>query len=140
MEKNDHLGNIDIGEALTKGIYADAKLVLNDVQPIYLLHRDTIRNFLREKRELFGLEAKLLGYFGIELSLLITILTSTFHDWGGINSRVIEAIFYVTSVFFGVKIIFDGYKWYKEKNGLDIDFLSNELGARGSATIQPIKK
>lgn len=127
---------IDIGAEVAKGIYSDVKFEQKEVQPIYVLHRDTIRTFLHEKMALFEQQGKLLGLLGIEVSLVASLLTATFNDWKGIKGSVIEASFIVFSILCGYYIIRESIRWLKYRKELSVDSLSNDLGGRGSV-IQP---
>ncbi|HEU0188414.1 MAG TPA: hypothetical protein VFQ97_00285, partial [Gallionella sp.] len=85
MARNEKNG-IDIGAQFASGIYSNAKLVTNEVQPYFILHKDTIKTFLHEKIELLASQGKLLGLIGIEVSLIASLVTATFNDWHGIKS------------------------------------------------------
>ena len=128
--------SIDIGAEITKGISYNATFVHRDVQPIYVLHRDTIRTFLHEKLDLFDQQGKLLGLLGIEVSLIASLVTATFNDWKGIKGNVIEASFLVFSLICGCYTVREAIRWLKYRDTLSVDALSNELGGRGSV-IQP---
>lgn len=127
---------IDIGAEVAKGMYADAKFEHQEIQPIYILHRDTIRTFLHEKLSLFEQQGKLLGLAGIEVSLVASLVTATFNDWKGIKGGLIEASFLVFSLICGFYLIRELIRWLKYRDSLSVDNLSNELGRRGSV-IQP---
>jgi hypothetical protein len=133
---NSKKPTIDIGAEVAKGIYSNAKLEHREVQPIYLLHRDTIRTFLHEKVGLFEQKGKLLGLLGIEVSLIASLVTATFNDWKGIKGNVIEASFLVFSLLCGFYTVRESIRWLKYRNTLSVDALSHELGGRGSV-IQP---
>jgi hypothetical protein len=136
MTKNER-PLIDVA-ALTQGLYANAKFELGEVQPIHVLHRDTIRTFLHEKLSAFGKQGRLLGIFGIEISVVATLVTATFNEWHGISGAYIGATFFVCSVIFGVWCAVDFVVWCAGKTALDVDSLTDDLGARG-VTIQPPK-
>ena len=127
---------IDIGAEVAKGIYSNVKFEHREVQPIYVLHRDTIRTFLHEKLGLFEQQGKLLGLFGIEVSLIASLVTATFNDWKGIKGNVIEASFLVFSLICGYYTVRESIRWLRYRDTLSVDTLSNELGGRGSV-IQP---
>lgn len=127
---------IDIGAEVAKGIYSNAKFEHREIQPIYVLHRDTIRTFLHEKLGLFQQQGKLLGLLGIEVSLIASLVTATFNDWKGINGNIIEASFLVFSLICGYCTVSETVQWLRYRDALNVDTLSNELGSRGSV-IQP---
>jgi len=133
---NNEKPNIDIGVEVAKGIYSDVRFEHREVQPIYVLHRDTVRTFLHEKLGLFGQQGHFLGLFGIEVSLIASLVTATFNDWKGIKGSVIEASFLVSSVICGCYTAREFFRWIKYRETLKVDLLSNELGGRGSV-IQP---
>lgn len=127
---------IDIGAEVAKGMYSDVKFEHKEVQPIYVLHRDTVRTFLHEKLSLFEQQGKLLGLLGIEVSLVASLVTATFNDWKGIKGSLIEASFFVFSLICGYYSIRELIRWFNYRDSLTVDSLSNELGERGSV-IQP---
>ena len=135
MIKNEK-PTINIGETITKSIYSNVKFEHLEVQPIYVLHRDTIQTFLHEKLGLFEQQGKLLGLLGIEVSLIASLVTATFNDWKGIKGNVIEASFLVFSLICGYSIVRESIRWLKYRVTLNVDKLSTELGGRGSV-IQP---
>ena len=135
MTRNDR-PNVDIGAAVTKGIYANVTFEHKEVQPIYVLHRDTVRTFLHEKLAKFEQKGKLLGLIGIELSLLASLVTATFNDWKGLKGSVIEGAFIVFSVVGAYYCFIEAIRWYRDKSNLSVDALASELGSRGSV-IQP---
>ena len=128
--------SIDIVAEITKGIYNNAKFEHREVQPIYVLHRDTVQTFLHEKLGLFEQQGKLLGLWGIEVSLIASLVTATFNDWLGIKGAVIEASFWVVSIICGYHIVRESIRWLKYRDTLSVNTLSNELGGRGSV-IRP---
>jgi hypothetical protein len=127
---------IDIAVEISKAIYSNVKFEHRGVQPIYVLHRDTVQTFLHEKLGLFEQQGKLLGLWGIEVSLIASLVTATFNDWLGIKGAVIEASFWVVSIICGYHIVRESIRWRKYRDTLSVDALSNELGGRGSV-IQP---
>lgn len=131
--------SIDVGVEVAQGIYANAKFETREVQPIYLLHRDTVRTFLHEKISVFSQQGRLLGLAGVEVSLVAALFTATFNDWHGIHGSLIEACFFVCSVIFGIWCIVELVRWLKVRSSLNVDALTNDLGKRGSV-IQPDTK
>ncbi len=126
----------DIGIEVAKGIYSNVVFEHREVQPIYLLHRDTVRTFLHEKLALFEHKGKLLGLVGIEVSLVASLVTATFNDWKGIKGSVIEAAFWVTTLVGIYYLLKELSVWYRNRNGLSVDALAQDLGSRGSV-IKP---
>ena len=127
---------INIGAEFARSIYSDVKFEHREVQPIFVLHRDTIRTFLHEKLSLFQQQGKFLGLLGIEVSLIVSLVTATFNDWKGIKGSVIEASFFVFSIRCGYYTLRESIRWFGNRNSLSVDSLSNELGGRGSV-IRP---
>lgn len=130
---------IDVGAAVANGIYSDVKIVHNQVQPFFILHKDSIRNFFHEKYRIFEMQGRLLGLVGITLSLIASLLTATFNDWHGIKGSLIEACFVVSTVISTLFTLKDFSDWWKNKGNMSVDQLSDELGRRGSV-IQPENK
>lgn len=126
----------DIGLEVTRGIYANVTFEHHEVQPIYILHRDTIRTFLHEKLGLFEERGKLLGLLGIEVSLVASLVTATFNDWRGISGSLIEASFFVATLVCGYYTLRSVHKWLRYRKAIGVDSLAEELGARGSV-IKP---
>jgi hypothetical protein len=123
---------IDIGMEYLKGIYTNADMETKEVQPIYILQRDTIRTFLHESLEKFGLSSRLLGYFGIEITLFISLFTASFNDWLGLKGNDIKGTFVAFTIIIGIIIIKNCFIWYKNFNKLSVDELAKELGSRGT--------
>lgn len=121
----------NIGAEFAQSLYADAKLVTNEVQPYYLLHKDTIRNFLHEKIEILNNRGQVIAYGGIEVSIVATIFTATFNDWHGIKGSIIEGSFFLSSFIFGLLTIIAGFRWISTLKGSSVNALTDELGQRG---------
>lgn len=130
-------GGIDIGTAVANGIYANVTFEHQEVQPIYVIHRDTVKAFFHETKHRLSQEGKLLGILGIELSLIVSLVTATFNPWLGLKGEVIEASFFVLSVIFGVFLILETVSWLANGGKVKIDALTDELGKRGSI-IRPM--
>lgn len=131
MARNDKPA-IDIGAEFAKGIYSNAKLVTNEVQPYFILHKDTIRTFLHEKVALLASQGKLLGLIGIEVSLIASLVTATFNEWHGIKGPTIEAAFFLSTVIAGVLTVKEFLLWLQSKSSCTVDALTIELGKRGA--------
>lgn len=127
---------IDIGAEVAKGMYSDVTFERHEVQPIYVLHRDTIRTFLHEKLSLFEQKGKLLGLLGIEVSLVAAQVTATFNDWLGIKGTFIASTFFVLTLVCGFFTLKEAAAWWNQRGSLGVDQLSDELGNRGSV-IRP---
>lgn len=127
---NNH--SIDIGMEYLKGIYTNTDIETKEAQPIYILQRDTVRTFLHEKIEALGLSTKVLGYVGIEITLIASLVTASFNDWMGLKGSVIEGAFVTFSIIVAALIIKDGTCWLKNRNKLSVDVLAEDLGGRGS--------
>lgn len=135
MTRNDKT-SFDIGSEVTRGIYSNVTFEHHEVQPIYILHRDSIRTFLHEKLGLFEERGKLLGLVGIEVSLIASLVTATFNDWYGLRGSFIEASFFIASLVCGVYTVRSLLKWFKYRESIGVDSLADELGGRGSV-IKP---
>ncbi len=131
-----------IVSTITNQMYANTKFEHNETQPIYLLHRDTIRSFFHEKINLFGLAGKLSTSFGLFLSCGTTLLTSTFHETKWVKADLIENIF--TILTFGALIfsIYQSIKYLTTRNELTVNALTEDLSKRsiGSMTDKPETK
>lgn len=130
---------IDIGMEYLKGIYTNTDIETKEAQPIYILQRDTVRTFLHEKIEAFGLAARVLGYVGIEITLVASLVTASFNDWMGIKGHVIEGTFVAFAFVIAILILKDGACWIKNRVSLSVDALAEDLGGRGSV-IKPSGK
>lgn len=127
---------IDIGTAVAKGMYSNVTFEHQEVQPIYVIHRDTVKAFFHETKHRLSQEGRILGILGIELSLLASLLTATFNDWHGVRAPLIEASFLVLSVLFGGYLVLDLIRWLHSGGKVRVDALTEELGKRGSV-IRP---
>jgi hypothetical protein len=136
---DDNNKSIDIGMEYLKGIYTNTDIETKEAQPIFILQRDTVRTFLHEKIEDLGLSARVLGYIGIEITLLAALVTTTFNDWLGLKGNVIEGVFIAFFVIIGILVVKDGVVLFKNKDKLTVDELTQDLGIRGSI-IRPCNK
>jgi hypothetical protein len=127
----NHESAINIGAEFAQSLYADAKLVTNEIQPYFLLHKDTVRTFLHEKIDVLSNRCQFLGFIGIEISVLAALFTANFQDWHGFKGSTIEATFFISSVIFGGLAIFTGIKWLLSIKGSSVNALTDELGKRG---------
>jgi hypothetical protein len=127
---------IDVGAEVANSIYANSRFEHYGVQPIYVLHRDTIRTFLHEKIGAFERKGRILGLAGIEVSLVASLVTATFNDWRGIKGAYIEATFTVLVLVCALYLVRDVWAWLMERASLQVDVLAEDLGHRGSV-IKP---
>ena len=138
MTNGDKQG-IDIGMEYFKGIYTNTDIETKEAPPIFMLQRDTVKTFLHEKIGLFGLSSRFLGYIGIEITLIVSLITATFNDWLGLKGNVIEGTFVAFALIIGVIILRDGICCIKTRGKLSVDDLTQDLGSRGSI-IKPTEK
>ena len=111
------------------------KFQVNSIQPQYFLHRDTIKSFFYEKSALLNSGEKALAYFGISLSTLISLCSSTFNDLWIFKAMFFELAFdvaFVISLFLFVKY---GLLYLKYKNDLGVEALTDELAKRSTASM-----
>ena len=130
---------IDIGMEFLKNIYTNTDIETKEAQPIFMIHRDTVKSFLHEKIAYFGIYNRVVGYIGIEISLVISLLTASFTDTLGIKGTLIQGIFVVFALIFGCLAVKDGLYLIKNRKKITVDELTNELGSRGSI-IKPSEK
>lgn len=123
---------IDIGLELLQSMYADTKFVTKDSQPYYILARDTIGKFLYEKEGVFTLKSKLISFLGIELTLILALITTNFKTTFNIDGTLWHAIFIVSAFVNGIYLLLGYKKWNGIKKSYDVDVLTEELGKRGS--------
>lgn len=136
--------NSGIALDFVNGLYSNTEIETKDPQPLFILHRDTIRTFLHEKRLSFGLEARVLGWFGIGITLIITLCTANFKDLfcGGDGTHpllpgdTLQGIFFTFTLIIMAMFLFDGFRWLSAYEHLSVDYLTEDLGKRGSA-IRP---
>ena len=136
MTRNSDDKKGKIGTDVISSLYTSPKLFVLDAHPHFILHRDTLRAFLFEKQGLFGLRERVIGWIGIEISLITTLIISTFHDWRGIPAAVLQAVFIVVAGIIAILFTVDCFKLIRYRGDLSIDTLSDELGTRG-AVLKP---
>lgn len=134
---DDKKQGIDIGMEYLKNLYSGTDLETKEAQPIYILYRDTIRTFLHEKIEEFGLSARFLGFLGIEISIITTLFTATFNDFLKIKANIIQGTFVAFAIIFALLIFKDIKCWWCNKENLTVDELAKELGQRGTIIKPP---
>lgn len=108
-------------------------IVDNNIGNIY---RNITRNIIiisDDKLELNALKFKscienkagLLGWGGILVSVILTLVTANFHDFLGISNATILAIFYVVALGIVIKMFINIikliYGWYKNRNILGVE-------------------
>jgi hypothetical protein len=120
-------------------LYTDVELITEDPQPIYILYRDTIKSFIQEKIDILGIQAKAFGLLGIEVTIITTLLTAKFEDFGLIKANIFQGTFIAFSIILGFYIIVSIKDWWKNRKLISIDYMINELGRRGSM-LDPKKK
>ena len=130
---------INVGSEYVKKVYAGSNLETEKAQPIYILYKDTIKSFLYEKQNQFGLTSKLLGFLGIEITIITTLFTATFKDFEYVEGKTIQGFFIALFMIFGFFILKDGFFWIKNKRKNDPENMTQELGKRGSIIKSPKK-
>jgi len=123
---------IDIGMEYLKNLYTNTNIETKEAQPIYILYRDTIRTFLHETIQTLGLQGRLLGLIGIEITIVASLVTATFTDWHNIKGSLIQGTFIAFAIIFGVWIIKDFILWLMTWKKCNVDSLVDELAVRGS--------
>ena len=136
---NDRKPRIDIGMEFIKDLYTGTNLETKDAQPFYILQRDTIRTFLHEKIGEFGISARLLGYLGVEVSIVIALATATFDDFYIFKAHHVQGTFCSFAFIFGFLILKDFKFWYSNKDNMTVDKLAENLGQRGTI-LKPSSK
>jgi hypothetical protein len=131
MAKNDKPG-IDIGMEYLRNIYTNTNIETKEAQPIYILYRDTIRTFLHETIQTMGLQGRLLGLLGIELTIIASLVTATFTDWQGIKGSLIQGTFLALAIILGMWIVKDVVFWLITRKKCNVNDLVDELASRGS--------
>jgi hypothetical protein len=123
---------IDIGREYLNNLYTKTNIETKEAQPIYILHRDTIKSFVHEKLHLFGIEGKLFGLIGVEVTIITSLLTATFNDWNGIKGNLIQGTFVAFAIIFAVWTLKVFFVWFAQHKNCTVDALIEELGGRGS--------
>lgn len=136
---NEGNDTLDIGREFMRGIYTNTDIETKEAQPIYILQRDTVKTFLHEKIEAFGVADRVLGYVGIEITLIASLVTASFNDWWGLKGNIIEGTFIAFAIIVAVLIIKDGICCLKNRGNFSVDVLAEDLGGRGSI-IKPSGK
>lgn len=136
MTRNSEDKKGKIGTEVINNLYTSPRLMVADAQPHFILHRDTLRAFLFEKLGIFGLRERILGWIGVEVSVVATLTTTTFHDWHGISANVIQAVFLVVGAIIGVLFMVDCLRVVRNWSSLSVDALTDDLGGRG-AILKP---
>ena len=131
MAKTEKPG-IDIGMEYLKNLYTNTNIETKEAQPIYILYRDTIRTFLHETIQILGLQGRLLGLVGIEITIVASLVTATFTDWNGIKGSLIQGTFFAFAIIFGIWTIKDFILWLMTTKKFSVDSLVDKLAARGS--------
>lgn len=123
-----------------KSIYSYTGVETKEAQPIFILPRDTVRSFLHEKIDLIGIQSRVLGLAGVEVTLIAALTTASFQDFFGIKGNLIQGTFVAFSVIFGLLLTRDIARWWHCRDALQVDSLANDLGSRGSIIRGPSPK
>ena len=126
----------NFGVTFLNSLFNNAKLVTKQPQPIYILHRDTIKTFMHEHRRLLSLTDRLLSLIGVEISIVLTLLTASFFVVFGIPSDTVKGIFISFAIGIGAWLLITLFQYLKERKNLSIDKIVDDLGKQGTV-IQP---
>jgi hypothetical protein len=130
--------NGNIGLEYVNTLYNEAELVTEEPQPIYILHKDTIKTFLHEKREVLSIFDRMLAIIGVLLTVIVTLFSATFNDFLGLPGNVMQGIFIVSTIFLSIWLLITIIKIIKNIKSISIDNLCKDLGKRGTI-IKPTK-
>lgn len=122
----------NIGHDVLNNMYTNMSMETKDPQPLFILYRDTIRTFLHEKSGVLGAEGRVLGFFGVELTLIATLVTCTFNNFIGIDGAVIEGAFLTFAIIIGFYLLKEVRNLILLLNRNGINEMVDELGGRGS--------
>lgn len=123
---------LDIGKEYLKNVYTNTNIETKEAQPIYILYRDTIRTFLHETIQTLGLQGRLLGLAGAELTIVASLVTATFTDWHNIKGSLIQSTFIALAIILGIWIVKDIILWLITRKKCTVNALVDEIGGRGS--------
>jgi hypothetical protein len=117
---NDKDTKSRIGTAVVSDLYANVTFEKGntDVDVYFVTHKQSVKAYLLEKREILGLNGKLLGVAGIEITIVLSILSGTFQEVAGVKPETVKGIFAGLAIAVGVyfiKLCYDKYvNWKKE--------------------------
>lgn len=132
MAKQPRSQGLSVADDVVKQLYSGCDLTVQERQPVYLLHRDTIRAFLHEKFGHIAAESRCLAFLGIEISLVATLLTATFQDVGWLKGPVIQGTFIAFAIIVGILLAREAKRRVWGGEWVSPESLATELGARGA--------
>jgi hypothetical protein len=127
---------INIGSAFLNDIYAEPKLINENPQPFYIVHKDTCKTFLYEMKDKFSLFDRFLAVIGVEFTLIITLVTATFSDFQIIKGDTIRGVFISFALLVGLYLLYLGFKNIANINKMSVNKLCDDLG-KLSTIIEP---
>ena len=128
----------NIGLDYVTNIYSDAEIETENPQPLYILHKDTIKSFLSEKMDELNKTGLLWGYIGIELTIAITLLTTDVKGIWLISGQLIKGTLVAFSGIVGFLIVKNIEHIKNPKNEVKMESLVCELGKRGTI-VKPVR-
>lgn len=131
----------NIGTDFLHNLYSEVSLETKDPQPYYIVHKDTFKTFLYEHKESLNYGDKTLGFLGIEVSIIVSLLTCSFNDVVGKESKIIvegntiQGFFLCSALVIGVFLLYYGIKWLFNIKKSSINYMCSELEKKSSLLV-----
>ena len=131
----------NIGTDFLHNLYSEVSLETKDPQPYYIVHKDTFKTFLYEHKDSLNYGDKALGFLGIEVSIIVSLLTCSFNDVIGKESKIIvegntiQGFFLCSALVIGGFLLYYGIKWLCNIKKSSINYMCDELEKKSSLLV-----
>lgn len=131
----------NIGTDFLHNLYSEVSLETKDPQPYYIVHKDTFKTFLYEHKESLNYGDKALVFLGIEVSIIVSLLTCSFNDVVGKESKIIvegntiQGFFLCSALVIGIFLLYYGIKWLFNIKKSSINYMCSELEKKSSLLV-----
>lgn len=131
-----------LGTDVIKSIYTNSENTEKNPQPLYIVHKDTMKSFLYENKNALSIVDRLLTVGVTFITIIITYFTSNFKDTKvfGLDGSQVKGVFLCLSIGFGVYLIYLIYTLFNTWNRRNVDGLCEILEKRVTVLFQTNKK
>ena len=105
----------------------DAQISVNVNENYIFTTEDKVKILYEEYNGVRKYSGDVLTYFGIFLTLIITLLTCDFKELPFIDASTIKAIFVLATILFGLLCICAVCKWFANKDKLTFEYFLKKL-------------
>ena len=127
-----------LGTDVIKSIYTNSENTEKNPQPLYIVHKDTMKSFLYENKNALSIVDRLLTVGVTFITIIITYFKDT--NVFGLDGSQVKGVFLCLSIGFGVYLIYLIYTLFNTWNRRNVDGLCEILEKRVTVLFQTNKK